>query len=92
MNEARGMRAFSVIFFASDGRIKRAGSLYSCTYSNPKKSKADFSSKSKIFNVHDFLVAKCTVRQLMHACWIVHQLMSTHEYRTSNSSSTNIRD
>ena len=28
MNEARGTRAFSVIFFASDGRIKRAGSLY----------------------------------------------------------------
>jgi hypothetical protein len=28
-----------------------------------KKIKVDFSSKSKILNVHDFFTSKCTVRQ-----------------------------
>jgi hypothetical protein len=30
MNEARGTRAVSVKVFASDGHIKRAGSLFTC--------------------------------------------------------------
>jgi hypothetical protein len=52
-----------LIFWASNGHIKRAGSLYNSIPIRNKKSKVDFPSKSKIPNVRDFLAAKCTVQQ-----------------------------
>ena len=85
MHRARGARARVWQFSLPLGRWE---SHYICPFV-AKKLKVDFSSKAKIPNVRDFIVAKCTVQQYMskwvhawrHAAWssasaacIIHQL------------------
>jgi hypothetical protein len=87
MNGARGTRAFSVNFFASDGRIKRAGSLYTCVPIRTQK------NQKRIFHQNlRFLISmissqpnvqygrgSCLRSKLMHhTCMLDHA--SAHEY------------